>query len=108
MAMGLSKSDTRKLFLKLGLTLSSVGLFGGLFIGTIICLLIDHYPLPILPDIYYDATIPAKVDPVLIIVTIIFASIISVLSAWLPTRKYTNLNPADALRSRINERSAQP
>ncbi len=108
MAMGLSKRDTRNLFLKLGLTLSSIGLFGGLFIGTIICLLIDHYPLPILPDIYYDATIPAKVDPVLIVVTIIFASIISVLSAWLPTRKYTNLNPADALRSRINERAAQP
>ncbi len=107
MAMGLSKRDTRKLFLKLGLTLSSIGLFGGLFLGIIVCVLIDHYPLPILPDIYYDATIPAKVDPVLVVVTIIFATIISVLSAWLPTTRYTNLNPADALRSRINERAAQ-
>ncbi len=108
MAMGLSKSDTRKLFLKLGLTLSSIGLFGGLLIGMIVCYLIDKYPLPILPDIYYDSTIPAKIDPVLVVVIIGFATVISILSAWLPTAKYTNLNPADALRSRINERTAAP
>ncbi len=105
MAMGLSKNATRKLFLKLGLTLSSIGLFGGLFFGIAVCFLIDHYPLPILPDIYYDATIPAKVDPLLVIVTIIFATMISILSAWLPTTRYTNLNPADALRSRSSDRN---
>jgi lipoprotein-releasing system permease protein len=103
MAMGLSKRDTRNLFLKLGLSLSSMGLFGGLFLGIAICFLIDHYPLPILPDIYYDATIPAKVDPLFILAIIIFAAIISFLSAWLPATRYTNLNPSEALRARSNQ-----
>jgi len=103
MAMGLSKRSARNLFLKLGLSLSSLGLFGGLFIGVVICILIDHYPLPILPDIYYDSTIPAKVDPFFIFAIIFFAGLISFLSAWLPTRRYTNLSPSQALRSRLGQ-----
>jgi lipoprotein-releasing system permease protein len=100
MAMGLSPSATRRAFAQVGLLLSTFGLGGGLILGLIVCYLIQHFPMPILPDIYYDSTIPAKVDPLLILCIVVAASIIAGLSAWLPARRHTASTPSEALRGR--------
>jgi lipoprotein-releasing system permease protein len=100
MALGLSPKQTRYLFIRVGMMLSFLGIFGGLISGVIICLLVDHYRLPILPDVYYDATIPAKVDPTFILGILIAAGVVAFYSAWFPARSQTAEMPADSLRSR--------
>jgi len=99
MALGLSPQKTRWLFVKVGLLLSSIGIFGGLITGLVICFLVSRYPLPILPDIYYDATIPATIDPRFVVGILIAAAIIAFFSADLPARSATLELPSEALRS---------
>ena len=103
MAMGLSPRRTRWLFVRVGLLLSSMGIVVGLGVGILICWVVNRYPLPILPDIYYDATIPATVDPRFILGIVIASSIIAFLSADLPARAVTRELPAEALGGRFKK-----
>lgn len=104
MGMGLSPKRTRWLFVRVGLMLSGIGIFGGLVLGVALCLVLERFPLPILPeDIYYDATIPAKVDPRFIGAILIAAIIISFFSAYWPARAVTRETPADALSGKANK-----
>jgi len=108
MSLGLSPSKTRWLFVKVGLILSSVGILGGLAVGLSICWVVARYPLPILPDIYYDATIPATIDPRFISGILIVAGLIAFFSADLPARAATQELPAEALRSQRRNREEHP
>jgi lipoprotein-releasing system permease protein len=100
MAMGLSRARTQAAFVGLGLILGMLGIGGGLVGGLVACFIIDRYPLPILPEIYYDSTIPATVDPALVAAVLGSAIAIAALSAWLPARAHARLEPAEALRAR--------
>lgn len=98
MAIGLSPRATRGLFVRVGLILSSIGIFGGLLFGLSICFIIARYPLSILPNIYYDTTIPASVDPRFIVGILVVAAVISYFSAYWPARSATSELPAESLR----------
>ncbi len=98
MAIGLSPRATRALFVRVGIILSSIGILGGLFFGLVVCFVLATYPLSILPNIYYDTTIPASVDPRFIIGILVVAGVISYLSAYLPARTATAELPVEALR----------
>lgn len=108
MSLGLSPRATRWLFVKVGLILSSVGIIGGLGVGLVICWAVARYPLPILPDIYYDATIPATIDPRFIAGILIVSGLIAFFSADMPARSATAELPAEALRSQRRNREAHP
>ncbi len=98
MAVGLSPRATRRLFIRVGLILSSIGIVGGLLVGLSICFVVARYPLPILPNIYYDATIPASIDPRFILGILVVAGLISYFSAYWPARSATMELPSEALR----------
>ncbi len=108
MGMGLSPQATRWLFVKVGLLLSSFGIFGGLVVGLVICFVVSRYPLPILPDIYYDATIPATVDPKFIAGILLVSGLIAFFSADRPARAATRELPAEALRSQRQSHAEHP
>jgi lipoprotein-releasing system permease protein len=99
MALGLSPTQTRWLFVRVGLLLSSFGILAGLIVGLAICVVVNKYPLPILPDYYYDATIPATIDARFIVGILIAAAVIAYISADLPARSSTAELPSEALRS---------
>jgi lipoprotein-releasing system permease protein len=98
MGLGLSPLKTQALFIRVGLILSSIGIGTGLILGVVISLIVNAYPIPLLPEVYYDATIPATVEPVFILAILVVASIIAYLSAWIPARQTTAHTPAEALR----------
>lgn len=100
MALGYSAASTRKLFLKLGLLLSAIGFGGGLSLGLLVCILIQKFPLPILPQIYYDTTIPVRIEPGLIAGVVLISCVIALIGAWWPAKTYTQILPSEALRSR--------
>lgn len=108
MALGLSAKSTRWLFIKVGLVLSSIGIIGGLLSALAICFLVARYPLPILPDIYYDSTIPAKVEPKFILWILGFSAVIAGFSAYWPARAATRETPSSALRSQRQTRAVHP
>ena len=100
MALGFSAAATRKLFLKLGLLLSAIGFGGGLLLGLLVCVLIQKFPLPILPQIYYDTTIPVRIEPGLIAGVALISAVVALVGAWWPAKTYTQILPSEALRSR--------
>lgn len=107
MAMGLSRAKTRALFTRLGLLLSSVGIFSGAILGVLACLVIDSLDTSILPDFYYDTTIPAKVNPLFVIIVVSLAMALAFIASYVPARRITELEPADALMSRYQNLEAR-
>jgi lipoprotein-releasing system permease protein len=86
MSLGLSQYRVKKLFLFVGVILSGLGLFVGLTLGLIVSHLLQMYPLEILPDIYYDSSLPS------------FCLVIAVIAAYWPVKLYVDRSPSDNLR----------
>lgn len=106
MSMGLSRMKTRSLFTRLGMLLSSVGILSGALLGVVVCLMIDSMDTSILPDFYYDTTIPAKLNLWFVFGVVAFALFLAFLASYIPARRITELEPADALMSRHRNREA--
>jgi len=60
--LGFSPRDLESLYISLGLGLGSVGLIVGAIIGVATSLYLEWFPVRILPDIYHDSDISAKLD----------------------------------------------
>lgn len=108
MSLGLSRVRTRALFTRLGLILSSLGILSGAVLGVVACLVIDSLDTSILPEFYYDTTIPAKVNPFFVLFVVAFAMGLAFLASYVPARRITDLEPADALMSRHRIREGPP
>jgi lipoprotein-releasing system permease protein len=106
MSMGLSRVKTRQLFTRLGMLLSSVGILSGALLGVVVCLFIDSLDTSILPEFYYDTTIPAKLNLWFVFGVVAFAMCLAFLASYIPARRITELEPADALMSRHRNREA--
>jgi lipoprotein-releasing system permease protein len=98
MAIGMSVWRARLLFLRVGLLLSFLGILGGIVLGTTVALILDWYPMELLPDIYTDATLPAKLTTRIFLFVTISSSLIAIFGSWLPVWRYVAHNPSEALR----------
>lgn len=101
MSIGLSRAKTRALFTRLGILLSSIGILSGTILGVVICLTIDSLDTSILPEFYYDTTIPAKLNLWFVAAVVGLAMLLAFLASYIPSKRITELEPADALRSRL-------
>jgi ABC-type lipoprotein release transport system permease subunit len=59
---------------------------------------LEKYPLNVLPDIYYDSQIPAKVDFDFIAVVVAVAGLLSWLGAWAAAQSAVQESPSESLR----------
>ena len=100
MSIGFSRQRVSNLFLQLGLLLSGIGLFGGLGLGLLTSWLIEKYPLEILPDIYFDSSIPSEINYGFISIVTLFCFVIAFLAAYVPVQLYLQKSPAENLRLR--------
>jgi lipoprotein-releasing system permease protein len=100
MAMGFSKAATRKAFTLVGVYLSGIGVGAGVIFGCSVALLMDYFPIEVLPDIYYDSTLPAHLSSNIVIGVIVGAAILASIGAYVPVRLYVDPTPADSLRGR--------
>ncbi len=101
MAMGLSLRQVRLTFLKVGLLLSFFGILGGVIFGTVVTVAMDQYQFELLPDIYTDSTLPAKLSANILLFVLTSSTIIAVLGSWLPVWRYVIDTPAQLLRRKI-------
>lgn len=98
MAMGLSQKKTKAIFTRVGMMLSLFGMLGGLLLGLMVCFLLDRYPIELLPDIYYDSSIPVLVTKDLVYFILIASMLVAFLSSYFPARAYTAKWPSQSLR----------
>jgi lipoprotein-releasing system permease protein len=98
MALGLSMRRTRVVFLKVGLLLSYLGILAGVVLGAGICIFLEIHPLELLPDIYTDSTLPAKLTWRILAFVLGMSSLVAVLGSTLPVWRYVLGSPAESLR----------
>lgn len=96
--LGLSQKKTLKLFTKIGLWISGGAITLGTALGVGISLYIQNFPVNILPDIYYDSTIPALVDFGFVAVVICISVLLAFLGSYFPARYTLSIEPAILLR----------
>lgn len=98
--MGLSKKQCVKVFTMLGFMLALMGLVPGLLMGTGLSLYLEAHPLNVLPDIYYDSQIYAKVDYFFLFSVMVITLILSFLGALLPARSTNDIEITKSFRQR--------
>lgn len=96
--LGLSQKMAVRYFIQIGVTLSVVGVSIGAGLGLILGYTLERYPINILPDIYYDSTIPAKVNLFLFFAVVAISLLIAFLGSYLPTKAIEKISPAEVLR----------
>lgn len=96
--VGLSGKSAVKLFTGIGFALAMTGVVAGVIFGTSLGLYIEAHPLRLLPAIYYDSEIPAKVEWVLVFGVLIISALISWAGSWIPASIAKRIQPAEVLR----------
>lgn len=97
-AIGLSRREVFFLFQGLGVRLTGIGLFCGCFIGLAIAFYMELYPLRVLPDIYYDSTVPAEVDLPFVFMIVVVGYLLSYFGGLMLTRPLAKFQPTELLR----------
>lgn len=100
MVMGLSNKRTHIVFSKIGMWLSGIGISCGLLVGALLALWIEFFPPNILPDIYYDSTLPAELRLSNVLWVGLFASTLAFLGSYFPIKYWLRMTPTEALRKR--------
>jgi len=99
--LGFSSEKTLKLFMTMGLWISLSGLFLGTLIGVSISYYIQYHPLNILPpQLYYDSSVPALVNPWLVFYVIITVCLLALVGCYIPARASLKIEPAILLKSK--------
>ena len=97
-AIGLSIKKSYKIFSGVGFRLAALGLGGGFFLGIAVCLFLKVTDLKIMPDIYYDRSIPIDFDIQFLTVTGVVALIIAFIGSYLPVKMGIKKNIAETLK----------
>jgi lipoprotein-releasing system permease protein len=98
MSMGLSRRRTVNVFAGVGMLLAGIGIAAGLISGLAVSYYLEFFPLNLLPDIYYNSKVPAKVDLDFILWVGCLSVILAFVAAWFPARSHVRRTPVDALR----------
>lgn len=97
--MGLSKKEVRLLFLKIGVSLSGVGVFLGFSLSLGASYLLKAFPLKIFPDFYYDVYLPVEIKPFQMLWVFLGLVTVCFLSSYLPLSFFSWKKPGDFLKS---------
>lgn len=99
-AMGFSQRRSRVLFMSLGIFLGFLGLAIGVLIGSGLSYYLELNPLQVLPDIYYDSSIPAEMDTRLILWVLGLGVLVVIAEVYLSSLAIKNFSTSEALKSK--------
>jgi len=98
--LGLSQQKTLWLFTKIGLWISGSAIALGIVIGLCVSTYLQFFPVNILPNIYYDSSIPALVDFGFVFIVIIVSGGLAFLGSYFPAKATLEIQPALLLRQK--------
>jgi lipoprotein-releasing system permease protein len=97
-SLGMSPQAIRRIFIFMGMGLSTVAAIIGLTLATLTSYVLDHFQLISLPDVYYVTHLPARMEPQLLLVVFAVILLMSFGATWFATKKISSLNIAHILR----------
>ena len=78
--------------------LSSIGVIAGFLIGLGLALFLKFYKPCVLPDYYYDCTIPVGIRPTHLAIILGAAFLITFLASYIPAQIYSKLKPYESIK----------
>ena len=100
MIMGWPLRKVRQLFIRLSFALSLMGIVSGLLLGYLICLILQHNPVNILPPIYYDRSFPVEMSVELFLGVGFWALALSYVAGVFPVYSHTLSSPTALIKKR--------
>ncbi len=98
--LGLSQQKTLWLFTKIGLWISGSAIALGILLGLGVSTYLQFFPVNILPNIYYDSSIPALVDFGFVFIVIVVSGCLAFLGSYFPAKTTLEIQPALLLRQK--------
>jgi lipoprotein-releasing system permease protein len=97
--MGATPSALGRIFLFQGAMIGTVGIGAGVLLALGISLILKKSNLIVMPDIYYDRTLPVAIDPLYYAGISLSAFVIVLIACRYPAHKAASLDPLDGIRS---------
>jgi lipoprotein-releasing system permease protein len=98
MALGASQRQIRGIFLRQGALLGGVGLALGAVLFVLFVVYVRYFSDYLLPDIYYDRTIPVELRPWSIATIFLVAIVMIALATLYPALRASKTDPIEAIR----------
>lgn len=98
--LGLSQNKTLILFTKMGLWISLSAVLVGTILGLAVSYYLEKFPLQVLPQIYYDASIPAYVEFKFAGIVFLIAGVLAFLGSYFPAKTTLSIQPAILLKQK--------
>ena len=98
-AMGATNAHIMRIFVIKGMVIGLSGTLIGVGLGTLLCALLERYPIIKLPgDVYYFTKLPVQLQTMDVFSIALAAIGICFLATLYPARQAARLNPVDAIR----------
>jgi len=97
-AMGMSYNKISRIFLYLGMGVSTAGSLLGLLFAFIAGWVLETYPFIKLPEAYYVTHLPSRMEFSIFVSVFLVVLLLSFLSTWIPARKTRSINISEVLR----------
>ncbi len=97
-ALGASANQIRNAFLWQGALLGGAGILLGAAIFGVFVVYIRRFSDYLLPDFYYDRTIPIEIRPSSLISILVVASLLILIAIWFPSNRAADLDPIESIR----------
>ena len=99
LAMGMTRKDTKNIFVNVGMFLSMGGVVLGVITGIVGSFLIDRFSENMLPAFYEETNIPADVEFFQVATVIIIGLVFSFTALNITMSRLSSFNPSEILRS---------
>lgn len=97
--LGATERSIKKIFVMQGMLIGLIGTGGGVFFGTLLCVLQEKFQLIRLPgDVYYITALPVDLKSLDVILIATAALTICFLATLYPAHQASRLNPVEAIR----------
>lgn len=97
-ALGVNQTQIRKIFLRLGFLIGSIGLTGGIVLALGLCLAQQHFHFLPLPSVYFIAYLPVKVQLTDLLMIVSVGLILIYCGTLYPSWRVGKLMPLEAIQ----------
>jgi lipoprotein-releasing system permease protein len=97
-SMGASNSTVLRVFVLLGLYMGLLGTGVGIFCGSMACLALDRFGIPLNTDVYYIPKLPVNLNPREVLAVLVASLLLSLCATLYPAWLASRLRPVEGLR----------
>ncbi len=99
LAMGMTRRETKRTFVLIGMFLALSGVVGGVITGILLSLAIGRFSQDVLPAFYEETSIPTEIQWVQILAIVVIAIVFSYLALNVTMKRLSSFRPSEILRS---------